>query len=112
MARCDTRARDESAAGFRIVNLSARRATFPRDLRLADDKIGPNNDVKIRSAALWADRVICAWGAYGDPAVRASHVEALLRDTGNPVFHPGLTIAGAPWNPPYQNRNLRLFNWS
>lgn len=112
IARCETRSRDEGAAGFRIVNLFAWRATFPRDLRLADDPVGPGNDAAIRRAALWADRVVCAWGAHGDLAGRAAQVEVLLRNTGKPLLHLGLTQSGAPSHPLYKPRNLRLFNWS
>nr|WP_142663281.1 DUF1643 domain-containing protein [Paracoccus laeviglucosivorans] len=112
IARCETRARDEGAGAFRIVNLFAWRATFPAELRSSPDPVGPGNDAAIRRAALWSDRVICAWGAHGALAGRDVQVQALLCRTGRPLLHLGLTQAGAPRHPLYCPRNLPLSEWS
>lgn len=111
VARCETRARDMGAGAFRVVNLFAFRATDPRDLRRADDPVGPGNDVTLRAAARWADMTICAWGAHGDHRGRAAKVLHLLRQTGRPLFTLGLTKGGAPRHPLYLPRAQACVPW-
>lgn len=112
IARCELRARDMGLGGLRIVNLFAWRATRPAELRACADPVGPGNDATIRRAALWADLVLCAWGADGRLLDRAARVEALLRATGRPLWHLGLTQAGAPRHPLYRPRRLAAVEWN
>lgn len=111
IARCEIRARDMGLGALRIVNLFAWRATRPAGLRAAADPVGPGNDACIRRAALWADLVLCAWGADGQWLGRAAQVEALLRACGRPLFHLGLTQAGAPRHPLYRPRLFQPIKW-
>ncbi len=99
--RCERRARALGFGAFRVVNIFAWRATDPRDMRAASDPVGPENDAAIVEAARWADRVICAWGTHGAHLGRGAAVEALLRETGRPLFHLGLSKAGHPRHPLY-----------
>ncbi len=99
--RCERRARALGYGAFRVVNIFAWRATDPRDMRAAADPVGPDNDAAIVEAARWADRVICAWGTHGAHLGRGAAVEALLRETGRPLFHLGLSKAGHPKHPLY-----------
>ena len=112
IARCENRARDMGATGFRIVNLFAFRATYPRDLIAADDPVGPGNDADIRRAARWADHVICAWGAHGDLHDRGREVQDMLRRQGAALLHLGLTMAGAPRHPLYLPRDRQPIPWN
>lgn len=60
IARCEARTRAMGCGAYRIVNLYAFRATYPRDLRKAADPVGEGNEAALRKAAAWARRVICA----------------------------------------------------
>lgn len=99
--RCERRARALGFGGFRVVNIFAYRATDPRVMRAQADPTGPGNDAAIAESALWADRIICAWGGHGAHLGRGAAVEALLRATGVPLWHLGLTMAGQPKHPLY-----------
>lgn len=111
IARCEIRARDMGMGALRIVNLFAWRATFPHELRAAADPVGAGNDATIRRAALWADLVLCAWGADGKLQERDRVVEAMLRSLGRPLLHLGLTKSGAPRHPLYRPRALAPVEW-
>lgn len=99
--RCERRARALGYGAFRVVNIFAWRATDPRVMRAVPDPVGPSNDRAIGDAAAWADTIICAWGSHGAHQDRGNAVEALLRRSGRPLFHLGLTNAGAPRHPLY-----------
>jgi hypothetical protein len=45
--------------------------------------------------------VLCAWGNHGLHLDRGATVVALLRQTGAPLFHLGLTGQGQPRHPLY-----------
>ncbi len=99
--RCERRARALGFGAFRVCNIFAFRATDPRVMRAAPDPVGPDNDAAIAAAARWADRIICAWGTHGAHLNRGPGVEALLRATGQPLFHLGLSKHGHPRHPLY-----------
>lgn len=99
--RCERRARALGFGAFRVTNIFAWRATDPKDMRAAADPVGPDNDAAITDSLPWADQVICAWGTHGAHLDRGPQVEALLRGTGAPLFHLGLSKAGHPKHPLY-----------
>ena len=103
--RCERRARALGFGSFRVTNIFAWRDTDPKNMRAATDPVGPLNDEAIRdSAENWIgenDRIVCAWGAHGDHLNRGAAVETLLRSTGKPLYHLGLTKAGHPKHPLY-----------
>lgn len=99
--RCERRARTLGFGAFRVTNIFAFRATDPRVMRAEPDPVGEANDAAIAESAYWADRIICAWGTHGDHLDRGRMVEALLRATGRPLWHLGLTQGGAPKHPLY-----------
>ncbi len=99
--RCERRARTLGFGGFRVTNIFAYRATDPKVMRAQADPVGPENDTAIRDSASWADRVICAWGTHGAHLSRGPAVEGLLRQTGHPLYHLGLSKAGHPKHPLY-----------
>jgi hypothetical protein len=99
--RCERRARGLGYGGFRVVNLFAWRATDPRALRAVADPIGPDNDAALDQGADWADDVLCGWGGHGGLLGRDRAVTALLRATGRPLWHLGLTLGGQPKHPLY-----------
>lgn len=99
--RCERRARALGFGAFRVCNIFAWRDTDPAQMRRAADPIGPENDAAIAGSCPWADRIICAWGAHGAHLDRGPAVEALIRATGQPLYHLGLTKAGHPRHPLY-----------
>lgn len=99
--RCERRARALGFGAFRVTNIFAYRATDPKVMRAVADPVGPGNDAAIAEGADWAHQVICAWGSHGAHLNRGAAVEAVLRATTKPLFHLGLTQAGAPKHPLY-----------
>ncbi|WP_304618839.1 DUF1643 domain-containing protein [Paracoccus sediminilitoris] len=99
--RCERRARALGYGAFRVVNLFAFCATDPRDLRRADAPVGPGNDDALRQVASWSQAVLCGWGVHGAHLGRGGQVESLLRATGVPLCHLGLTRDGMPRHPLY-----------
>jgi hypothetical protein len=99
--RCERRARTLGFGAFRVCNIFAFRATDPKVMRAQADPVGPDNDAAIVEGADWADIVVCAWGTHGAHKGRGGAVEALLRETGKPLWHLGLSKAGHPKHPLY-----------
>ena len=99
--RCERRARTLGFGAFRVCNIFAWRDTDPRAMRRAADPVGPENDAAIVAACHWADRIVCAWGTHGAHLDRGPAVEALMRATGRPLFHLGLSKDGHPKHPLY-----------
>lgn len=99
--RCERRARALGFGAFRVCNIFAWRDTDPANMRRATDPVGPENDAAIAGSCPWADRIICAWGAHGAHLGRGPAVELLIRATGQPLYHLGLTKAGHPRHPLY-----------
>ena len=99
--RCERRARALGFGGFRVTNIFAWRDTDPRNMRAAAEPIGAHNDALIVEGAAWADTVIAAWGTHGAHLDRGAAVTHLLRETGQPLFHLGLSKHGHPKHPLY-----------
>jgi hypothetical protein len=99
--RCERRARALGYGGFRVTNIFAWRATDPKDMRAASDPVGDANDRAILDSLTWADTIICAWGNHGLHLDRGRQVEMLLRHSGKPLFHLGLTGQSQPKHPLY-----------
>ena len=99
--RCERRARTLGFGAFCVTNIFAWRDTDPRKMRAAADPIGPENDRTILAFTDWADQIICAWGTHGAHLNRGAQMETLLRATGRPLYHLGLSKAGHPKHPLY-----------
>ncbi|MEO0487426.1 MAG: DUF1643 domain-containing protein [Pseudomonadota bacterium] len=99
--RCERRARALGFGAFRVLNIFAWRDTDPRKMRAAADPVGPHNDDAIRDSLPWADQIIAAWGTHGAHLDRGPKVETLLRASGRPIYHLGLSKAGHPKHPLY-----------
>jgi hypothetical protein len=109
--RCERRARSLGFGGFRVCNIFAWRATDPRNMRAQSDPVGPGNDAAILEACDWADDIICAWGTHGEHMARGPAVEKLLRETGLPLKHLGLSKAGHPKHPLYIGYAVQPVLW-
>jgi hypothetical protein len=109
--RCEKRARALGFGAFRVTNIFAFRATDPKMMRAAAEPVGRENDAAILDSVGWADRVVCAWGNHGLHLGRGARVEALLRNTGAPLFHLGLTGQHQPRHPLYIGYDQQLERW-
>jgi hypothetical protein len=109
--RCERRARALGFGAFRVCNIFAFRATDPRVMRAAPDPVGPLNDAAIAESAVWADQIICAWGTHGAHLHRGAQVEMLLRATGQPLWHLGLSKQGHPKHPLYIGYSVQPVRW-
>src|SRR6056297_2811606 len=109
--RCERRARVLGYGAFRVCNIFAWRETDPKKMRAAADPVGPANDAAIAEAARWADAVVCAWGSHGAHLDRGPAVERLLRATGQPLLHLGITKGGHPRHPLYVGYAVRPSPW-
>jgi hypothetical protein len=109
--RCERRARALGFGAFRVTNIFAFRATDPRVMRAVPDPVGPENDAAILQSVPWADWVICAWGSHGAHLGRGAAIAASLRATGVPLWHLGLTRAGAPKHPLYIGYDVQPVLW-
>lgn len=109
--RCERRARALGFGGFRVCNIFAFRATDPRVMRAEPDPVGEGNDAAISEGAAWARQIVCAWGTHGAHLGRGRAVERLLRATGRPLFHLGLSKAGHPRHPLYISYDRKPEPW-
>lgn len=110
--RCERRARALGFGAFRVCNIFAWRDTDPRLMRAAADPVGPANDATILDACHWADRIVAAWGTHGAHLGRGAKVEALMRETGLPLYQLGLSKAGHPKHPLYISYDQQPRLWT
>jgi hypothetical protein len=109
--RCERRARALGFGSFAVGNIFAYRATDPKVMRGAAEPIGPANDAALVEMAWQADRIICAWGTHGVHLGRGAAVEGLLRGTGLPLHHLGLSKGGMPKHPLYIGYDVQPVVW-
>lgn len=109
--RCERRARALGFGAFRVLNIFAYRATDPRDMKRAEDPVGPGNDAAMLDGLEWADAVVCAWGTHGEHRGRGPAVAGLLRGTGRDLLHLGLSKAGHPKHPLYIGYAVQPMIW-
>lgn len=103
--RCAGYAQDWGFGAFEVTNVFALRSTDPTALRQVEDPVGPGNDDAILTAALAADRVICAWGTHATHRGRHTEVNGLLRGAGVTTEVLRLTKEGLPGHPLYLPRS-------
>jgi hypothetical protein len=94
-----------------VVNLFAFRTASPRELRRADDPVGPENDRTILECAQRVDQIVVAWGNHGSFQGRDRAVIRLL-DNLNNVYCLKPTKAGQPYHPLYANRETGLIRYT
>jgi hypothetical protein len=110
--RCMGFARREGAGGLIVVNLFGLRATDPKELDGARDRVGPDNATNIGLALIGAAAtrrpVICAWGANKHAPSQAGILHRRADDIGAELKCLGLTKSGAPKHPLYLSANAPL----
>jgi len=101
--RCITYAWAWGYGGFIMVNLFALRSTYPDELYVAENPIGPENDTYIKNASGYTPTTVLAWGAnHGKYLGRNKKVLSMIK---NPHY---LELAknGEPKHPLYLKKNL------
>jgi hypothetical protein len=89
-------------ARLTVANVFAYRATKPEELVLAEDPVGPDNDVWLGRLAASATEVVAAWGAHAFAERRARATRELLEErTGGTLSCLGQTQSLAPKHPLY-----------
>lgn len=96
--KCIRFARTWGYDALTVVNLFAYRATKPRELLVAEDPVGPENDTILRKLKTSEDRIVVAWGAKV-PFNRDLDVSHLL--LGRHLYCLGFTKHGYPRHPLY-----------
>lgn len=104
--RCVRFAREWGFARLKVVNLYALRATDPKQLWLADDPVGPENDHVISLVFGGSDKIVAAWGATA-PDERVS--EFIETFGGWQMWALGLTQGGRPRHPLYMRADVVPF---
>jgi hypothetical protein len=99
--RCERRARALGYGSFRAVNIFALRETDPKKMRAHPSPQGPDNDSVLRDGCRWADTILAAWGTHCTHLNRGPEVLSILRETGRPLHHLGLTKHNHPRHPLY-----------
>lgn len=100
--RCIAFAKSWGYAGLCMTNLFAFRATDPKDMMVAADPVGPENDGYLLALAGDTGVIVAAWGANGTHLGRDADVCKLL-----PVLHClALTKDGHPGHPLYLRKTL------
>lgn len=107
--RCIGFAKSWGCGGLVMLNLFAYRATDPRQLLIAEDPVGPDNDAHLKSAVARSDMTVAAWGVHGKLQNRGWHVVGMLGE-GAHLQALGLTKDGYPRHPLYLPSATELVN--
>lgn len=108
--RCMGFAKAWGMGGIVMVNLFAYRATDPRDMKNAEDPVGPENDKWLKKMGKYTHTVVAAWGTHGTFQSRNITVREIfnyLEFWGYIHFTClGLTKDGHPKHPLYLKSDL------
>lgn len=100
--RCINFAKSWGFGGLAMTNLFGFRATDPRDMKLARDPIGSENDHWLETVAKdpYCGMVLAAWGVHGSHGGRNISVETLIT-AHKPLYALKLNDDGSPGHPLY-----------
>ena len=101
--RLERRARTMGAGGLTVCNIFAFRATDPKDMKKAEDPVGPLNNDEIAGSVVDSFMTLCGWGAHGSYRERGKDVLVMLRLMKPPLDLRclGVTKDGQPKHPLY-----------
>jgi len=113
ITRCIGFARRWGFGTLVCANIFALRSTYPKDLRLVDDPVGPGNDRAIRRIIKSADLVVAAWGGHGRYLGRGRRVLGMMPHDAVCL---GVNRDGSPKHPLYlrsdvEPRPLPMSTW-
>jgi len=98
---------DWGYGSFIMLNAFAFRATDPKDMKKADDPIGPENDNFIRFVCSSHNLVIACWGTHGEFMNRWKTVLDMAGETKCLK----ITKSGQPSHPLYLKKTLKPIIW-
>ena len=107
--RCINFAKSWGFGGLSIGNPFGFRATKRKDMKAADDPIGPDNDKWLLKLATEAEIVVCGWGTDGAFKGRDQEVKKLL--SGHKLYYLELTLGNHPGHPLYLKGDLKPIKW-
>jgi hypothetical protein len=101
--RCMRFAERDEFNALQVVNLFAYRCTFPHELALVEDPIGPENDMYITDACREATRIVVGWGSAHSARNRIEFIERLPERlaAGMSFWCLGTNADGSPKHPLY-----------
>jgi hypothetical protein len=103
------------ASRFIVGNAFAYKATDVRELAMAGDPIGAQNDQHLAAIAHEADILVPCWGNRSKVPrtlrARFDAVLGLLRATGKPIKAFGFTMSGDPLHPLMLGYDTALIDW-
>lgn len=105
--RCRSWAKAWGFGGMIMLNIFAFRATDPRDMRKAEDPVGPGNDKALLENLQRCHLRIAAWGKHGGYLERGEVVLKMMQSVGL-VKCFGLNGDGSPKHPLYQPNDVKL----
>lgn len=105
--RCIGYAKDWGYTGLCMMNIFAFRATQPKNMRMVEDPIGPDNDRELINMAKLCNMVVAAWGNDGKYMNRGKQVRAMIPD----LHYLRLTAGGFPAHPLYLPKKLKPILW-
>lgn len=91
-----------------VVNVFGYRATNPKELTVAADPIGPDNEKIVMSAINRCDVVICAWGAHPMAERNTTFLRGHIQSRRPTAYCFGKTKGGAPKHPLYIKSGTEL----
>jgi hypothetical protein len=98
--RCSGFAESNGYSGIVVANLYAYRATKSRQLWLADDPVGPENDYFLEQLVQQQSDIVCAWGGKAKPE-RVARFAEIVNHQDSQLLCLGTTNSGAPKHPLY-----------
>ena len=102
--RCKGFAKEWGFDGMYMLNAYAFRATDPRDMKAADDPVGPDTDDWLRYYGANSIEVVACWGVHCEP----SRESAVCKAIGRPIKCLGRTKDGRPKHPLYLRADTKL----
>ena len=93
---------------LRVVNLFGYRTPHPAELKTVDDPVGSENDDYLIEAVEQAQRVVLAWGNWGDLKGRDRTVLTLLKPYRDKLSCLQNNQSGQPRHPLYIKRSTPL----
>ncbi|BCJ04510.1 hypothetical protein PRtIB026_A04580 [Pseudomonas sp. RtIB026] len=100
--RCISFAKAWGGGSLLMINLFSLRSTDPKQLYLAIDPIGPDNNKHIKAIIDSSDIIIAAWGNHGTLLARAKDV---LEMASGKLQALAVTKSGMPGHPLYLPKN-------
>lgn len=95
-----------------VVNLFGLVSPYPKDLLVADDPVGTENESFIRRAIREADLFIVAWGALSKPLrIKSWVMRRVLQEGLKAPKCLGTTKDGSPCHPLYLAGTTPLVDW-